>query len=774
MDKSNVDQNGLRIKRRIFEVGHEKNESGKWLGRSQRQSGREVLMTWTQTAYPFRPDDATTKQRSRFQGFPNRTLLESAGIPLSEIARLALREGQCTNPLYRVHRWFARRLGSQFRAILTGLSLEPHEADHFWDVYLGEVPLEGATVLDPFVGGGTSLVEAERCGASVIGYDIDPVATFITRFELEATTYDPSAHEIATLCDPISARIAPFHRSAVAGVGERVVLHHFWVECRTCDDCGTDFEIHPHYQLAYNKEKQIQWVFCKDCHKVYELPISRKEIRCECGTSTQITHGTLSQGKVRCAACDMVSGLGDRGDTPQRPEWRLFAQEYLEETKAGVTRHFKEASKGDQIRYNCARYLLNKVENTEGRFAPERDIPKEGRSDNRPLIHGFNCYRDLFNERQILNLTLLGKAITKVDDPGLRRLLSMAFSEHLTTNCMYTAYAFGYRRISPLFSIHSYRHITRPVEINPWLDGIGRGTFPNVVRKIVKAVEFAKAPTELIPGGGYQLSGQRLSTSSNVAAQPWQVLAGLSRSSISTKSSEDLLGIPDGVIDLILTDPPYFDNLSYSELSDFYLAWHQSLGVAEPPYDNRSIAAPIKTNLALTNREKESIDDYRLRLQQIFKECHRVLNVHGICVFTYHHRAVSAWLAVGEALARSGFTCTSVLPLRGEGKGGLHSYDGTLKWDAVFICRKGEPSKTNNDGELVVWPEAIDVARQRTDYFADQLASHEEIGFRAADRLNLLRALVVASAYINYGTSRAVPLSTALKQTQKQVDSSNA
>jgi len=58
-----------------------------------------------------------------FTAFPEHTLLESGKLPIAEIAELALREGQCTNPIYRVHRWFARRLGSQFRAILTGLSL---------------------------------------------------------------------------------------------------------------------------------------------------------------------------------------------------------------------------------------------------------------------------------------------------------------------------------------------------------------------------------------------------------------------------------------------------------------------------------------------------------------------------------------------------------------------------------------------------------------------------------------------------------------------------
>jgi putative DNA methylase len=703
-----------------------------------------------------------------FRGFPNDTLLESGGIPISGIAELALREGQCTNPLYRVHRWFARRLGSQFRAILTGLTLEPREADRFWDVYLGEVSLGEAIVLDPFVGGGTSLVEAKRCGASVIGYDIDPVATFITRFELEATNYDPMAPDIAELCASVSKRISPFHKTAVPGIGERVILHHFWVECRTCSACGASFEIHPHYQLAYSKEKGLQWVFCKECHEVLELPITRKEVRCGCGTRTHIAKGTLSQGKIQCPSCGNVSGLGDRGDTPQRPEWRLFAQEYIEETQDGVTRHFKKAAERDRILYGKARRLLEDIERADGSFAPVRAIPASGRSDQRPLIHGFTRYRDLFNDRQLLHLTLLGQAIAGVEDPWLRRLLSMAFSEHLTTNCMYTAYAFGYRRLSAMFSIHSYRHITRPVEINPWLNGIGRGTFPNVLRKISKAVDFAKAPTELDPKGGRRPSKTyRCATASEVSSYPWMVLAGSSRASIATKSSEDLEGIPDGSIDLILTDPPYFDNLSYSELSDFYLAWHQSLRVAEPPYDNSTLHAPIEWNLSLTDRADQSVVVYRDRLQRIFCECHRVLKQDGIMVFTYHHKSPVAWCALGEVLARSGLKCTAVLPLRGEGQGGLHSYEGTIKWDAVFVCRKSSSVQPKALDKTVVPWSAIEQAKQRAAAYAEELARIRQIGFRDPDRLNLERAMIVALGFPGQESGELLPLQDAIRYTKE-------
>lgn len=315
-----------------------------------------------------------------------------------------------------------------------------------------------------------------------------------------------------------------------------------------------------------------------------------------------------------------------------------------------------------------------------------------------------------------------------------------------------------------MFSIHGYRHITRPVEINPWLDRIGRGTFPNVLGKIAKAVAFIASPTDLDPKGGRKLAKPRSSAAAmEVSAHPWRVLGGSSRASISTKSSEDLEGIPDGSIDLILTDPPYFDNLSYSELSDFYLAWHQSLGIAEPPYDDMTLPAPIKENLALTDRGDESVEVYRNRLSRIFGECRRVLKKDGILVFTYHHKSPVAWSVLGDALARSGLKCTTVLPLRGEGQGGLHSYDGTIKWDAVFVCRKGAPVSSGKSDETAVPVTAIEHAQKKASAYAEYLAKARHVAFRAPDRINLERAMIVASAVIAPVPHNLMPLSDALK-----------
>ena len=711
-----------------------------------------------------------------FAGFAAQTFLETSGMPLEALAGLALREGQNTSPLYRVHRWFARRLGSQFRGILAALTLGEDEGARFWERYFGDIPLDGALVLDPFVGGGTALVEASRCDARVVGYDIDPIAAAITRFELALAGFDDVSPDATSLCARLTQEMAPWHTTTLSDGRDATVLHHFWVEIVTCRHCARTFEGHPHHQLAHDKAKGIQWGFCGACHTVAELPFADEVFACACGASTAMRTGHIAAGKVSCPHCGVTDDLAPRGSEPAtRPTWRLFAQEYLDFAPRRVTRHFKTATDADRARFDGATRALASTEATDGRFAPGRPIPNRGRSDARPLNHGFRQYRDLFNDRQLLHLTTLGRAIAALPDGGDRRMLAIAYSDHLAANCMYAGYAFGYRRLSPLFSIHGWRHITRPVELNPWLARIGRGTFPNALAKIRRARTFAIAPDDLDPDGQRRQATRPVGPrDGHVGEAASDLVAGHRRAAIQTGSSTDLGPLPDGSVDLIVTDPPYFDNINYSEMSDFYLAWHQSLGIASAPYDDPKRAAPLLENLATVSRSDGATALYQERLTAIFGECRRVLHPDGVCVFTYHHKTSRAWLALGEALARTALTCTAVLPFRGEGQGGLHSEAGTIKWDALLVCRPAPAAAAGVDDPVTVPPDSLDRAAAAMRQAVARLGPDERLGFRAPDALNLLRALVVAAATTSAtplaGTGRATApsLRDALAQTAKR------
>ncbi len=103
---------------------------------------------------------------------------------ISFISALSLREKQIQQnyrPIIAVHKWFARRPGTLFR----GLILSEFVDKPLRDTFYSSNNLSGLAILDPFMGGGTPLFEVNRLGCDVIGYDINPMAYWIARQEIE-------------------------------------------------------------------------------------------------------------------------------------------------------------------------------------------------------------------------------------------------------------------------------------------------------------------------------------------------------------------------------------------------------------------------------------------------------------------------------------------------------------------------------------------------------------------------------------------------------------
>src|SRR5690242_12070898 len=99
-------------------------------------------------------------------------------VPL--VAGLALREKQIQQnyrPIIAVHKWFARRPGTLFRA----LTLAEFGDGPLADTYFTANDFPDRRVADPFMGGGTPLIEANRVGCDVNGFDINPMAAWIVR-----------------------------------------------------------------------------------------------------------------------------------------------------------------------------------------------------------------------------------------------------------------------------------------------------------------------------------------------------------------------------------------------------------------------------------------------------------------------------------------------------------------------------------------------------------------------------------------------------------------
>jgi adenine-specific DNA methylase len=150
----------------------------------------------------------------------------------------------------------------------------------------------------------------------------------------------------------------------------------------------------------------------------------------------------------------------------------------------------------------------------------------------------------------------------------------------------------------------------------------------------------------------------------------------------------DLSKIGDNSVDLILTDPPFYNNLPYSELSDFYHQWLR-LYFKDNPAAQRSsdLYTPVSETLLVRRRTEYEHKKYASGLLASMRECARVLKTDGMMVFTFHHREPAAWHALASALHATKFKVTGICPVRAEGVSGFHSYAGTPKWDSVICCR---------------------------------------------------------------------------------------
>jgi len=291
----------------------------------------------------------------------------------------------------------------------------------------------------------------------------------------------------------------------------------------------------------------------------------------------------------------------------------------------------------------------------------------------------------MFNERQLLCLSILLEAILGIPDRNVRELMLLAFSDALDANNMFCKYETAWHKVSVFFGLHAYHPIERPTENNVWGTEFGRGTFVKCFEKVRQGKTYGQRPYERIDGTRYYARNER---AEGILVEDFAALERTPRGALlRCRSSEDLSFLPDRSVDAVITDPPYFDNVQYSELADFFYVWLR-LGLKadypwfEPPYSERP------EEIVQNERRGKSVDFFVERLGQVFAECHRVLKDDGLLVFTFHHNQTWAWEGVARLLLRAGFYVLATPIVRSEGRSGFHSSVGNIRYDCILVCRK--------------------------------------------------------------------------------------
>ncbi len=635
---------------------------------------------WTDTTVPDAPTISCGGKR----------LIED-GFPIGEISLVAEAESwrkEVHRPIYHVHKWWARRLGSVFRAIILGAALG--EGEDFFGRFYGPTKLEGLTVFDPFMGSGTTVGEALKLGCTAVGRDINPVAYNAVRAALGPYTRKDLEATMRWLDSRVGEELRALYRAVDSRGEECDVLYHFWVKAVPCPACGTEVKLFPSFVFArhaYPSRQPTARIVCPSCLGISDGRYDSTDHRCpHCDERFDPQDGPAKRSKTECR-CGHEFPILEAVRLRQRsaegpPDHVLYAKLVL---RRDGTKVYERITEEDMDAYRrCGERL---------RALPHDWPPGElaaGYNTKQAMSYGYTRWRHFFNDRQRLALSILAGAICEIEDSDARFAFAILFSGVLEFNNQFASYkGEGTGAVRHMFAHHILKPERMPVEANVWGTPKSSGSFTTLFKsRLLRALEYRESPHELLvdeetgkPEKVRGVSGPLLD-----GVRVVDDLKDLSDGAIHLSCGDSAdTELPAESVDLVVTDPPFFDNVHYSELADFFHAWQRVLLPDEA--ERAELAATTRSSREVQDGEKTA---FARKLGDVFAECERVLKPEGLLAFTYHHSRDDGWEAVAEAVAGAGFSFVAAQPIKSEMSVAAPKSQtkDPIDIDVVLVCRK--------------------------------------------------------------------------------------
>ncbi len=618
------------------------------------------------------------------------------------IAGMALKEKQIQQnyrPIIAVHKWFARRPGTLFRGLILSEFADQPLADTFFKA--NDFP--GRLVVDPFMGGGTPLLEANRVGCDVQGIDINPMAAWIVREEIEHLDLDAYRRACRSLIKALTAKIGAAYRTDCALYGDRdvPVKYFLWVKTVDCDRCGHAIDLFPGYLIADDTRHPKHVLVCSGCGELNEVADRKRPGQCRHCNTALTEYGPARRNRCTCPRCGHLNAYPRPNTGP--PRHRMFAIEYYNPHRRHEHRgrFFKKPNAQDLARFET---IAEQWRAFVPNFVPDQDILSGDETDR---LHrwGYRHYRQMFNDRQLLGLELSCRKIAAVNDSRVRHAVATNLSDLLRYQNMLCRYDTMALKSLDIFSVHGFPVGLIQCESN--LLGIsngngsnvGSGGWSNIVDKYARAKRYCDKPFEVRSQNGRKIfvpiDGEWIGERFNGAR---------SRSVSIRCTSATTLALQAESLDAVFTDPPYFGNVQYGELMDFCYVWLRRLvGTEAEGFDRESTRSLDELTGNLT--QAKDLNHFTDGLSAVYRAMARALKRGAPLAFTFHHNRIETYQAVGIAILDAGLTCSATLPCPAEMGGSIH-IQGTRSSivDTIFVCRlTGRTRKSllfENDDQL--------------------------------------------------------------------------
>ncbi|WP_237713804.1 DUF1156 domain-containing protein [Rhodococcus sp. P14] len=555
-------------------------------------------------------------------------------------------------------------------------------------------------VFDPFAGGGSIPFEAMRLGCDVVANELNPVASAVLQGTLGVVhDFGPElAEDIRQWGGVWSRRVQDQLHHYFPTQDRETVASYVWAFAVPCPVTGRPTPLAPNFWLAQvsDPEKQVAVrLKLNEAHSTIQPDIVM-------GAEAE-AYGNQATYKGGVGQSVWSQGTTFSGDyireQAQQGNGTYILLAVVQTPPNGVGRTFRAPKAADLAAVESATKELERRRPTweVADLLPDEVIGR-GQETARMADLGVIRWSDAFMSRQLLaNVTVLEQlvglqpellaALGEERGKAVALHLAYALDRCLDYNSRYSFWDKNFVKLQHTFDRHDFAFSWTCAEFEA-----SRALVPWAVENAAKNhVNLSR----LVHGGASTLDGD----------EPAQ----LGRPLVLRGSATDVR-VADNTVDGVITDPPYYDNVMYAELSDFFYVWlKRSLRNLWPEFcdlvitdkeaeavANSSLFQEVATHNGRGKRQEGARTAselagarYEELLTRSFREAHRVLKDRGVLNVMFTHKRVDAWDTLGAALLNSGFAIASSWPIATESENSLHQAKKNSAQSTILLnCHK--------------------------------------------------------------------------------------
>lgn len=634
---------------------------------------------------------------------------------------------------------------------------------------LGGVPGTRPLVVDPFAGGGSIPLEALRVGADAFASDLNPVAVLLNKVVLE---YIPKygqrlADEVRKwgqwVKEQAEQELAEFYPKDPDGA---TPIAYLWARTILSEAPGEGDAVEvPVFRSMWlskgRNKKALRW--SRD--KSSQVDTQTATVAFADGTTRQVRRpvleifepskdsdvcdGTVARGAVTCPVTGYTTPVASvRSQLKERKggtrDARLLA---VVLANRGEGKSYRLADERDfETAHRCEKRLRQREQENKCSLSvvPDETISlNEIRRISLP-IYGMTEWGHAFSARQSLVLSTLGRCVRQSPIEGapdevkaIRSVLALAVDRQADFQSSLVTWTAGGEFLGHTFTRQALGMVWDFAEGNPWADT--SGNWDGAVDWICRVLDHCAAAGA--PSGTIQQA--------SATGHP----------------------LPDDAAAALITDPPYYDAVPYSHLSDYFYVWlrrtlqDDEVGLAEVDAVPKEEEIVVDRSHSLSTSNK-GIEFYEANLQLAFADARRVVQPSGVGTIVFASKSTASWEAILQAVVDAGWTITASWPIDTEREARIAARGQARLGSSVhLVARPRETDSGELREEVGEWRDVLSELPQRIHEWMPRLAAEGVVGADAIFAC-LGPALEIFSRYsrVEKASGEAVPLREYLEQ----------